>query len=296
MTYTFIGDKDYLVREINKISKSFSIENIVHFDLNEDSINMAIQDLNTVGLFGKKLVIVHNIDKLDDSELLIKYLSNQGDNTLLLLSERELDKRKKITKVLQDRTNYKEFLDYNIESVIKDELDGFKMSSMAINLLINYCGNNLSRTENELEKLKTYKYVEKEITKEDVEKLVKKSLDSTVFNLIDKINLKDKNNIFKIYKELLEEGETEEKIMYIIANHYRLLFQVSEKLKTMSDAEIIKEYKMHPYRLTKIKEQLNMVDQSDILSMLKELSDIDIGIKKGEADIKNSMFLFFEGL
>ncbi len=296
MTYTFIGDKDYLGREINKISKSFASENIVHFDLNEDSINMAIQDLNTVGLFGKKLVIVHNIDKLDNSELLIKYLSNQSDNTLLLLSEKELDKRKKITKVLQDKTNYKEFLDYNIERVIKDNLDDFKMSSMAINLLINYCSNNIARIENELEKLKTYKFHEKEITTEDVEKLVKKSLDSTVFNLIDKINLKDKSSIFKIYKELLEEGETEEKIMYTIANHYRLLFQISVKLNSMSDADIVKEYKMHPYRLTKLKEQVNIVSQSEILNILKKLSDIDIGIKKGQADIKNSMFLFFEGL
>ena len=106
------------------------------------------------------------------------------------------------------------------------------MSPMAINLLIGYCGNNLSRIENELEKLKLYKLNEKEITTEDIENLVKKSLDSTIFNLIDKINEKDKVKIFKIYNELLEEGETEEKIMYTIANHYRLLFQISEKIKS----------------------------------------------------------------
>ena len=170
------------------------------------------------------------------------------------------------------------------------------MSPMAINLLISYCSNNINRIENELEKLKTYKFLEKEITKDDVDKLVKKSLDSTIFDLIDKINLKDKEHVFKIYNELLEEGETEEKIMYTIANHYRLLFQISEKVKSLSDDEIIKEYKMHPYRLTKLKEQLRLVSQSDTLKILKKLSDIDIGIKKGQRDIKNSMFLFFESL
>ena len=170
------------------------------------------------------------------------------------------------------------------------------MSPMAINLLIGYCGNNLSRIENELEKLKLYKLNEKEITTEDIENLVKKSLDSTIFNLIDKINEKDKVKIFKIYNELLEEGETEEKIMYTIANHYRLLFQISEKIKSLSDDEIIKEYRMHPYRLTKLKEQLNLIVQDDILTILKRLSDIDINIKKGKIDIKTAMFLFFEGL
>ena len=296
MTYTFVGNKDYLDREINKISKSFSAENIVHYNLIDDSINAVIQDLNTVSLFGQKLIIVSNIDKLDDFDLLDNYLSNPSDNTLILSSEKELDKRKKITKVLQGKTKYKELFNYNLESVINDNLEDFKMSPMAINLLINYCSNNINRVENELEKLKIFKFSEKEITSEDVEQLVKKSLDASIFDLIDKINQNDKKSIFKIYNELLEEGETEEKIMYTIANHYRLLFQISEKIKKMSDADIIKEYRMHPYRLTKLKEQINMVNQTDILSILKKLSDIDIGIKKGEADIKNSMFLFFESL
>ena len=296
MTYTFIGEKDYIEKEINKISKSFNIENIVRYNLEETSINKVIEDLNTVSLFGNKLIIVNSIDKIENPDPLIKYLNNEGANTLILLSFKELDKRKKITKVLQEKTKYKEFLSYNIESVIKEDLKDFKMYPMAINLLISYCGNNLSRIENEREKLKLYKLNEKEITTEDIENLVKKSLDSTIFNLIDKINEKDKVKIFKIYNELLEEGETEEKIMYTIANHYRLLFQISEKIKSLSDDEIIKEYRMHPYRLTKLKEQLNLIVQDDILTILKRLSDIDINIKKGKIDIKTAMFLFFEGL
>lgn len=296
MTFTFVGDKDYLEKEISKIANNFSLENIVRYNLDEVSINVALQDLNTVSLFGEKLVIVYNIDKLDQDDVLIRYLSNPSSNTLVLLSVKELDKRKKITKILQEKTNYKEFLNYNIESFVKEHLDSFKMSPMAVNLLINYCGNNINRIENELEKLKTYKYDEKEITADDVKKLVKKSLDASIFDLIDNINIKDKNRIFKIYNELLEEGETEEKIMYTIANHYRLLFQISEKTKSLSDAEIIKEYKMHPYRLTKLKEQLNVINNEDILKILKKLSDIDISIKKGESDIKNSMFLFFESM
>ena len=175
MTYTFIGEKDYIEKEINKISKSFNIENIVRYNLEETSINKVIEDLNTVSLFGNKLIIVNSIDKIENPDPLIKYLNNEGANTLILLSFKELDKRKKITKVLQEKTKYKEFLSYNIESVIKEDLKDFKMSPMAINLLISYCGNNLSRIENELEKLKLYKLNEKEITTEDIENLVKKS-------------------------------------------------------------------------------------------------------------------------
>lgn len=296
MTYTFIGEKDYIQKEISKISKTFNQENIARYNLEEININKVIEDLNTISLFGDKLILASSIDKIENPDSLIEYLNNEGSNTLILISFKELDKRKKITKVLKEKTKYKEYLNYNIENVIKENLKDYKMSQMAINLLISYCSNNLSRIENELEKLMLYKAEEKEITTKDIEKLVKKSLDSTIFNLIDKINEKDKDKVFKIYNELLEEGETEEKIMYTIANHYRLLFQISEKIKSLSDDEIIKEYKMHPYRLTKLKEQLNLIVQDDILKILKNLSDIDINVKKGKIDIKTAMFLFFEGL
>ena len=296
MTYTFIGNKEYIKKEIEKISEKFNIENITHYNLTEESIDKAIQDLDTVSLFGDKLVITENIENIDNADVLIKYLDNESTNTLILISYKELDKRKKISKVLEKKTKYKEFFDYNIENIIKEDLEDYKMSNMTMNMLINYCSNDINRIENELEKLKLYKSKEKEITSKDIEQLVKKSLDSTIFNLIDKINEKNKSEIFKIYNELLEQGETEEKIMYTIANHYRLLFQISEKQKTLSDNEIIKEYKMHPYRLTKLKEQLYLIEEKDILKMLKSLSDTDINIKKGNLDIKTGMFLFFESL
>ena len=48
--------------------------------------------------------------------------------------------------------------------------------------------------------------------------------------------------------------------------------------------------------LTKLKEQCNLISSDEILSMLKELSNIDIGVKSGKIDISTGMFLFFEKL
>lgn len=296
MTYTFIGDSDFIKKELDKIINSFDSSNIVRYNLEEVSINAVVQDLDTVGLFGYKLVIVNNIDVLDDSDLLIKYLDNPSGNTLVLISNKELDKRKKITKVLKEKTKYKEFLNNNIELIVKDNLDDYKISNMSINMLIGYCNSNINRVLNELEKLKMYKYESKEITNSDIEKLVMKSIDSTIFNLIDAINISDKDRIFKIYNELLEEGETDEKIMYTIANHYRLLFQIREKLNDLKDDDIIKEYKMHPYRLTKLKEQMGIISRKKNIEILQKLSEIDIDVKRGKKDIKTAMFLFFEKL
>lgn len=296
MTYTLVGLKDYIDEEISKISKGFTPENIVTYNIETNELEKVIEDLNTVSLFGNKLIIAYNFDKSESFDNLEKYLLNQSDNTLILVSEKELDKRKKITKLLKEKTKYKELFNYNLNDFVKEKLEDYKMSIMAINILINNCNNNIKRIENELEKLKMYKVKEKEILPEDVEKLVKKGFDSTIFNLIDAINIKDKDKIFKIYKELLLEGESDEKILYTIANHYRLLLVVSEKSKVVGDDELIKEYKLHPYRLTKLKEQANLISKKDILNMLKGLSEIDIAVKSGKKDMSTAIILFFEKL
>lgn len=294
MVYTLVGNKDYVLEEIDKIVGDSS--NVISYDLDECSIRDAIIDLDTVSLFGKKIVKVFGLDKIDDSDFLIKYFDNALDNVLILVSYKELDNRKKLTKVLKEKTEYKEIFSYDFNGYVKERLDGFKMDFMTINLLVSYCDGDIKRLFNELEKLKLYKFNEKVITLDDVNRIVRKGYDSTIFNLIDEINSGDKEKIYSIYRELLMENETEEKILYTIANHYRLLYKVKIKSMSMSDSEMIRIYRLHPYRLTKLKEQCRLVSREKILFMLKGLSDVDINVKSGKMDISTGMFLFLENL
>lgn len=294
MVYTLVGNKDYVLEEIDKIVGDSS--NVISYDLDECSIKDAIIDLDTVSLFGKKIVKVFGLDKIDDSDFLIKYFDNALDNVLILVSYKELDNRKKLTKVLKEKTEYKEIFSYDFNGYVKERLDGFKMNFMTINLLVSYCDGDIKRLFNELEKLKLYKFNEKVITLDDVNRIVRKGYDSTIFNLIDEINSGNKEKIYSIYRELLMENETEEKILYTIANHYRLLYKVKIKSMSMSDSEMIRIYRLHPYRLTKLKEQCRLVSREKILFMLKGLSDVDINVKSGKMDISTGMFLFLENL
>lgn len=294
MVYTLVGNKDYVLEEIDKIVGDSS--NVISYDLEECSIKDAIIDLDTVSLFGKKIVKVFGLDKIDDSDFLIKYFDNALENVLILVSYKELDNRKKLTKVLKEKTEYKEIFSYDFNGYVKERLDGFKMDFMTINLLVSYCDGDIKRLFNELEKLKLYKFNEKVITLDDVNRIVRKGYDSTIFNLIDEINSGNKEKIYSIYRELLMENETEEKILYTIANHYRLLYKVKIKSMSMSDSEMIRIYRLHPYRLTKLKEQCRLVSREKILFMLKGLSDVDINVKSGKMDISTGMFLFLENL
>ena len=104
MVYTFLGNKDFIKKELDSILKDYKNEQISNYDLDntDSSFNDVILDLNTYSLFDKKIVLVYNFDKIDNNDLLVSYLENPSDNTLVLISYKELDKRKKISKIITD--------------------------------------------------------------------------------------------------------------------------------------------------------------------------------------------------
>ena len=296
MTYTLVGNKDFVSKELDIILKSFSKEEISSYYLNENNISDVLEDVNTVSLFGKKAIVVYDLDKLINENELISYIENEGNNTLILVSYKVLDNRKKISKFLKEKTKYKELLKFDMVDYIKKNLEDYKMDFMTINLLISYTSSDVFRIDNELNKLKMYKLKEKVITSDDVKKLVKRSYDSTIFDLIEYITNKDVENIYKVYDEIKKEGETSEKIMYTLANHYRLLFQIKNLSEEKSDEEIQSDYNLHPYRFSKLKKQANIMSNKDILHILESFADIDIKVKTGKGDIDTLLIIFFKSL
>ena len=95
MTYTLVGNKDYIDEKLHKISKDFNEENTVTYNLQEIPFFKVIEDLNTISLFRKKLIKAEYLENIEEIENIEKYLQNESDNTLVLISYKELDNRKK---------------------------------------------------------------------------------------------------------------------------------------------------------------------------------------------------------
>ena len=91
--------------------------NINKYDLNNDLIKNAIEDAETISMFGdKKTVIVDNANMFTgitskDSEIIEKYLNNININTnlIFIVHNEKLDTRKKITKLIKKVGTVKEF-------------------------------------------------------------------------------------------------------------------------------------------------------------------------------------------
>lgn len=304
MTYLILGNNEIIKEHINKIIKKNNInkESISSYDLEIDNIINALEDINTLSIFSdKKLVIVYNIESLikkDDknndlyvSEL-IKYLNNQSDN-ILIISGKSLPNRKKLITSFDSFSTKIEANSFDINSYIKELLDDYKVSNNDIELLKTYCSNDLLRIKNEIEKLKIYKLEEKQITRNDIESLVKKDLDKTIFDLINSVEKGTKNRSFDIYKELKEQNEEDMKILSMLANNYRLIYQIKNLTYTKTDNEIKEILGIsNPKRISVLRSKGYNYTNKELEGILSYLADLDYKIKNGLMDKETAVYLF----
>lgn len=300
--FLIYGIENYLIdKKIDEIIKKSKIDsdNIIRFNLEEDSIYNVLLEASTVSMFSdKKVIIVDNSNflsaktSLTDEEVkeLLKYVNNPFEDVTLvfILRDEKLDSRKKITKELIklfkviecNRIDNHRINDYVI-NYIKDK--GYSISSSSVELLISKVGYDLSNIMNELDKLFIYKDENKKITREDIDEVITKNLEKNIFELTNAIVNKNKDKINQIYKELTLSGEDPIKLLITLSNQYRLILQVKLMRQSgYSEKEIVSTLKEHPYRINLAMNSVYEV--ADLKDKLLKLSKLDYDIVTGKVD------------
>lgn len=289
------NDKITLDNKINEIINKNKEAEVVHYDLLETKIERLIEDLDTYNfLSSKKIIIGHNASFLssDRTKVLVehnletfeKYIENPSQDNILILVCENIDKRKKITSSFTKKAEVIEEIT-DINSLIKKRLENYKMDNSAIKLLLEYCLNDHERALNEIEKLKLYKLEEKEITANDIEDIVMKSMDNNIFHLVDSILTGNKKYAFLLYQDFLLHGEQVVNIIRILANKIRLIYQVKVLLNDgNSDQKISKLLKVHEYPVKLAREASYKYNETVLLEKLEKLAKLDLEIKSGETN------------
>lgn len=292
MVYLLYGTKDFQIEEeIKKLSKGLDEMNINKYDLNNDLLSLAIEDAKTMSLFGdKKLVIIDNANMFTgstskDSEIVEEYLNHINENTTLVLivHNDKLDTRKKITKLINKVGKVIAFNDeLDMTNLVRRLLKDYNIDYKTINLFLDRVGNNPLIIQNEINKIKIYKENDKTITDEDILNLTTKLIEIDIFKLIDYIVRKDKEKALELYYEMLKMNEEPIKIIVILANQFRIMYQSKELLKKgYSEKDIASILKIHPFRVKLAIQNSRNYTSEVLLKNLNNLADIDIGIKTG---------------
>lgn len=309
MLYLFYGKEDYLInKEIKKILSDNNIDNINvnTYDLEITLLKDIIDDALTISLFSNKKVLICNNSHLftgskksildSNIEELEKYFDNINPDTIMIftVNEENIDDRKKIVKKIKKIGTVKDYnFANNIESIVKDMFDGYKINRSSINLLINRVGNNLNLLEKEVDKIKLYKFDEKEIIDDDIINLTNKNIDMDIFHLIDNIIARNKEKALTTYYEMLKYNEEPLTILIMIANQFRIMYQSKELYKKgYTKNDISSMLDIHPFRIQKALEKGTNYDNKGILKYINDLADLDYNIKSGLVNKEMGIELF----
>ena len=188
----------------------------------------------------KKIVILKDISGLlekeskESEEELYKYLDDLGSYLILIIIGTDLKKTSKMYKFFNKSNNVVEFVnlkgkDLNswIEQILKKNNKSMNFSNLNFfTQQTTYSSRNSELTlydlENELLKLVNYTQ-EYEITKEDINKVLIKSIDTNIFDLLSAINRGDSHNALVIFNDMYMQNEPIQKILVMITRQIRLM-------------------------------------------------------------------------
>jgi DNA polymerase-3 subunit delta len=146
----------------------------------------------------RQVVLLKEAQQMRDIEKLEAYIDNPLSSTIFVVSykEKKVDGRTRLAKLLKEKgvvLTTKKLYDNQLPEWT-DELiqaKGLAISQKALMLLVDHIGNDLTRLENEVDKISINLGTRKTITEEDIERYVGVSKDFNVFELQAALAAKD---------------------------------------------------------------------------------------------------------
>ncbi len=284
-------------KEIDKIIKDANFLNATKsiYDLSEVLLDDVLEDLDTYSfLSDKKVIIINNLDSMkveqfkDSIEHLYKYLENPSSDNLLFICSSKFNNTLKLTKELKKRMTFIEITTDPIKFT-KEALKDYKIDKNLFNYISEKCLGDINKIENECNKLKNYKLVEKEILKSDIDLVVTERLgDSTDLTFQFNRCLAERNTkkALEKYYELLNYNIEPLSILGLLASQIRIIYQVKVLEKRRMNANEIATTlgEKNSYRVKKTMELTRYYTEDELLKLMIRLSDIDLKIKTTDTD------------
>lgn len=285
-TITDLVLADSGLREFNEIEHSLS----------DGKIQYAIGDAEQLPMIAARRVVkISNVvvsatgkkDNLkeEDEEILSRYLTRPAETCVLIFVADELDKRRKISKLLLERSVAVEFAELRDDELInwaKTKLKEFNAEAddRALRHLVGLVGNNVRRLTNEIEKLAVAALPDKLITFELVETLVPNSRVISNFDLTDYILTKNKKYALQTLKKILDDGAEPLMLLGLISYNFHRLFLAKELMKQgVERKEVARVMKLHYSKQEDFLASARRADAAKLSQIMRRIADTDLAIK-----------------
>ena len=292
--YLICGSEEYLKKHrmrqlIRALAPDADDMNLTEFDGKKTEAESIINIADTLPFFAERRVVT-----VTDSgyfkkgcEALEEYIGNMPDSTYLIFCEKEVDKKRKLYKYFSENGHVVEYEPLDEEGLRMYVVPMLKRMDKTIlgstfSHLVQRTGCDLNNISHELEKLAAYTGDRKEITVEDIDKLVCRQLEEQVFDLTDAIATKQKKKALDLYYEMLELKTPPMKIISLLSTQYNSLMMLKElRMKGMDESEISKKVKLHPYAVKMRLRTASRFKPEELKSAVTRCVEAEESIKQG---------------
>lgn len=303
--YLITGDETYEKKEcLQKIKEKFDklVKGINYIVLDKDTIFNLEAEINTYPFgYSKKLIVVNieNKSSKDSEEVNTKndFFTNSLEETLLELDESvcvvfigDFTLKSKIYKFVSqngkcfnfEKRKENEIIAWCTEKFKENEI---KISNQDVAYLVSLCGTDKLTLKNEIDKLCSYAMHTKIIEKKDIDKLCIKTSDVIIFDLTNSLGSKNYREALYFLDELIENKEPIQKIVIMIAKHFKSLLVT--KIAIEKNKDVMNELNAKSsYAVNKYKEQARRFTKQELVSVINKLAKLDIDSKLGKIDLK----------
>jgi DNA polymerase-3 subunit delta len=289
-----------IINHYKKINQNKA--NLSYLDLAEDSYNDFVRETTQNSIFRpKKLIIVKNcflsLDLRKNILAHLHKLKSQQTNLLILFYETDnIDTRNDLFKFLHQEAKTQEIKKLHGEKLklwLNQEIKKYNlnMSLRTKELLIQFCGNDLWRLANEIKKIALYKYPDKDISENDIKKMIEPIITTDIFKTIDALAIKDKKGALSLIHNHFKKDDEPLYLFGMIVYQFRNLIlvkflqeQAKKSGRFLNIAEIITRTKLHPFVARKTIQQASKFNLEELHKKYQRLFNLDIEMKTGKIE------------
>ena len=240
----------------------------------------------------RQVVLLKEGQQMRDIEKLESYIENPLSSTIFVVSykEKKVDGRSKLSKLLKQKGEMlttKKMYDNQLPDWTNKmvEQHGLSITQKALFLLVDHVGNDLSRLQNEIEKLAVNLGTRKGITEDDIENYIGVSKEFNVFELQIAIAQKDLPKAIRIirYFEANPKAGPIQMILPALYNFFSKVFMIyslpSSDEKTIASALGVNPYFVRDYLVAARK--FDYLGVEKILLLLHQYNLRSLGVHDG---------------
>ncbi len=295
--YLFFGEESFLIdlytKKIAELvpDMGFPEFNAITIDGADSSLEEVTRALEGFPMMAeRKLVVITDTGAFraraaeELRQFYIRISEIVTDDTVLIIRERDVDKRSAVYKAFKKNgtaIEFKRLSDTDLTAWIVRETGrlGHKITKQNAELMISLCDKSLQSLSGEIAKMTSY--TDGEITENVINNLASRSLEARVFDLCDALTSKNSDDALRILEELKANKESPYAILYLLYSSFEKLLRTKLMMPGTSNAEIASAIGVPPFSVKKYTDGAKAFPMRKITGVLKAVPQLDLSIKQG---------------